>query len=482
MSDMGLAAAASGLAADSALLATASNNLANVSTPGYSTQVVNLSPEPAAGFLGVGQGVMVGSVTQLTNAVLSAANVVSQGIQGAATQTSQVMDSVQSVFPEPSTTGISSQLSTLWSDLSTLATNPNQAAAGQAVVGAAQSLASSISASYSQLSNLSSSLQSQVGSGTRDGATLAQVNVLLAQVAQLNSGIAAGSAGGQNPNALTDQGTAAVNQLATLLGVSSSTSANGSITVQLKGVQLVGGDIAQTLSSTGSAATQNLSIVTANGVTIQAGGSIGANLSAVNTTIPDYQARLDAVADSLATNLNSLQANGINSLGDPGSTVAGAWAGTVLPNIFVNGGSPSTYSAGTNSAATLSVSAALLANPTLLASAAAPGAGNSNVIGSATFDGTNAQAMAALASLSTGPDALYASMVGALGTQTANATAASTTATQMATSAASNLSSSSGVNQNNQEVAILSAQNAFQASSKLVSAITTCFQSLLAAV
>ena len=171
--------------------------------------------------------------------------------------------------------------------------------------------------------------------------------------------------------------------------------------------------------------------------------------------------------------------------GDPGSAIAGGWAGTILPNIFVNNGSATSYTtspADPDSAATIELSPALLANPSLIATASAPGPGNSNVIGTPTLDGTNAQTMAALASSPTGPDVVYQSMIGALGTQAADATAASTTASNLATTASNNLSAISGVDENSEEVDVLAAQNAFQASSQVVSAITSCFQSLLQAV
>jgi flagellar hook-associated protein 1 FlgK len=378
MSDMGLSIAASGLAADTAELDTASNNLSNIDTPGYAAEQVDLTPEAAAGPLGVGQGVVVGSVSELTDAVYEAGNIAAEGVQGAATQTNQVMSSVESIFPEPDATGIASQLSTLWSDLSTLASNANQVGAQQAVVGAAQSLATSISGSSAQLSQLAASLQSEVGSGAADGGTLATANSLLNEVATLNARIVAGTAGGQDVNALSDESRSAVNQLASLLGVSASTAASGSVSVYLNGVQLVGGDVAQSLSSTGSAATANLALVTANGVTVETGGSIGANLTAVNTTIPGLQSQLNSVADSLATSLNTLQANGMAANGDPGSAIAGAWAGAILPNIFVNGGSSTTYTpspANPDSAATIAVSPGLLAAPSLIATASAPGPG-----------------------------------------------------------------------------------------------------------
>lgn len=485
MTNMGLSIAASGLAADLAEINTASNNLANATTPGYAAEKVNLTPETTAGVLGSGQGVIVSSVGQLTDVVYAAANVAAEGVKGGAVQTNQIMGSIESIFPEPSTTGIASQLTTFWSDLSTLATSANQSGSEQAVVGAAQALAQTISGSFNRLSQLSSSLQNQLGSGANDGGVLAQANSLLGQVAQLNVGIVAGTTGGQDVNALIDKRTAAVDQLAGLLGVTASAGAHGSLLVHLNGVELVGGNIAQTLTTTGSAASANLSIVTGNGVTVNARGLIGANMAAVDSVIPSYENQLNSVADSLATGINTLQANGMAANGDPGSAIAGAWAGTVLPNFFVNGGSAGTYttsSASFNSAATLAVSPTLLANPSLIATASAPGLGNSNVIGTPTFDGTNAQAMAALASSGTGPDVAYRAMVGVLGTEAANATATSSAASHMATTAANNLSAISGVDQNRQEIDILSAQNAFQAMSKVVNAITISFQALIAAV
>ena len=72
VSDFGLSIAASGLIADTAELDTASNNLANINTAGYAREMVNLSPEDAAGPLGVGRGVSIGSVSELTDAVYEA--------------------------------------------------------------------------------------------------------------------------------------------------------------------------------------------------------------------------------------------------------------------------------------------------------------------------------------------------------------------------------------------------------------------------
>jgi flagellar hook-associated protein 1 FlgK len=301
-------------------------------------------------------------------------------------------------------------------------------------------------------------------------------------VAQLNQGIVAGDSAGQNVNALSDERRSAVDQLAGLLGISTSTAPSGALTINSGGVQLVSGNVAETLMSTGSAATENLGIATSSGIALQPSGSIGADLTAVNSTLPGYQTQLSAVANALAGNLNTLQANGMDANGDPGGAIAGGYTGTVLPNIFVDQGSASSYTPSTMSAATIAVSSAYLADPSLIATAAAPGPSNSNVIGQATLDSANAQAMAALAGSTTGPDTFYQSLIGTLGTEAANASGTSTAASNLATTASSNLASISGVNQNQQEVDILSAQNAFQAASQAIDAINQSFQSLLQAV
>jgi flagellar hook-associated protein 1 FlgK len=479
VSDYGLSILSSALTADQAILDTAGNNLANIDTPGYAREQVDLAPVAGAGSLTSGAGVMITSIQALTDAIYGAANVSALGTQGGAGQANEVYQSIESIFPEPSSTGLSAQIGKFFSDLQSLSANPGEAGAQQAVAADAQTIAGTFTSSSTQLTQLAGTLQTQVGTGVDDGGMLSQVNGLLGQIAQLNEGIVAGTAAGQDVNALGDQQRNAMNQLAGLIGATATTESNGAMTVRLGGIELVSATAATELATTGSAGGADLQIVTSSGAPVTAGGSIGANVQAVDTVLPGYQSRLSGVADALAQGINTLQAGGMDAAGDPGSAIAGGWGGTVLPDIFVNGGSASTYTAGTGSAATFSVSPAFAADPSLLATAAAPGPGNSNVIGTPTLDGTNAQAMAALASSATGPDAVYQSFIGQLGTEAAAATAASTTATSLASTAGTNLASVSGVNQNEEEITILSAQNAFQAASKAVTAIQTALQSLL---
>ena len=200
MSDFGLSIVASGLNADTAELDTASNNLSNINTPGYAQEVGKLAPEAAAGPLQAGRGVTIASVSELTDAVYESANVAAEGVQGAANEANQVMQSIEAIFPEPSATGLSAQLapsgatSPPWPPIPTSRApsrpsprTPTDWPTAQQHLDAALPAASS--------------LQSEVGTGSDDGGTLAQANGLLSQVAQLNQGIVAGDSGGQNVNA-----------------------------------------------------------------------------------------------------------------------------------------------------------------------------------------------------------------------------------------------------------------------------------------
>ena len=257
MSDFGLSIAASGLMADSAELDTASNNLSNINTPGYAgsrQSVARGGSGPAASRARRRGGLrLVADRRRLRSGERGGSR-----CAGAAGTTNQVMTSIESIFPEPSGNGLSAQLSTFWTDLSTLAANPNQAGAQQTVAADANGLAGALNTTSSQLSQLAASLQAEVGTGSGDSGTLAQVNGLLSQVAQLNQGIVAGDAAGQNVNALGDERRSAVGQLAGFLGITTSTAPDGALTVNSGGVQLVSGNVAQTLVSTGSAATGNL--------------------------------------------------------------------------------------------------------------------------------------------------------------------------------------------------------------------------------
>ncbi|HTW98893.1 MAG TPA: flagellar hook-associated protein FlgK [Acidimicrobiales bacterium] len=481
MSNLGLDIAASGISAQQSLLDTAAQNLANVSTPGYAQETVNLTTQPSESASGVGEGVLITSVTGQTSDLFESLNDIAAGQLGAANQAQSVQNAAQEAFPEPSTTGLSSQLDQLFSDLSSLATEPSNSAAAATVVQDASQVASTLNSTYQQLATTSSQLLDDLqGTGGSGEGLLGQANQLINQIAQLNTGIMAGVGGNDSPNGLIDQRRQAVNQLANLLGVTATSQSNGSLTVSLNGVQLVSGTTASDLQTAGGSGGTPLTLQTAGGAAAAAGGEIGSLLTGYNTTIPTYQAQLSGVSDALATSLNALQSGGVSANGTPGPTSSAAtgWTGSLLPGaLFVNEGSSTTYTTGAASAATIAVNPSLLSDPSLLATAS-----GSSTAGQPTIDATTVQQMAAVGQQSGGPTTLYQSLVGLVGSQTQQANDVQASAQTLSDNATANLSSVEGVDTNTQTVNVLSAQDAYQATAQVISAINDSLQSLLEAV
>ena len=97
-------------------------------------------------------------------------------------------------------------------------------------------------------------------------------------------------------------------------------------------------------------------------------------------------------------------------------------------------------------------------------------------------DGSNAQAVAELATSATGPDQSYRTFITNLGSQVQSVTSQSQAQTSLAQSLQATLQSVTGVNSDQQTVDMLGYQQAYQASAKVISTIDTMVQSLLAAV
>ena len=185
------------------------------------------------------------------------------------------------------------------------------------------------------------------------------------------------------------------------------------------GIQLVSGTTAVDLQATGSAASGDLAVETTNGNVVPAGGQIGAILTGVNTTIPSYQSQLSAVADSLAQNLNTLQAGGVSANGTPGPTPRRPRRRTPArcsPRSSSMTASATTYTTGRDLGLVDRGQSHASRHPF----AHRDRRGHSPA-GVSTIDPTTAQAMAAVGqSTRTGRPA-YQSLVGLVGSQTADA-------------------------------------------------------------
>ena len=331
------------------------------------------------------------------------------------------------------------------------------------MIDLAQGLVTSLQEASTQLGQLASDTSGQLGT------EVAETNTLLRQAASLNGQIVAASGQASAPNQLEDQLGGILGQLASAAGVNVQMGADGTASISIGGVNLVQGTEATPISITSGGG--SASLVAGSGTSAVAlnpsGGMLAGLLTGLNQSIPQYAGLLNSVASSLATSVDGQLAAGTTGTGQPGGN---------YPLFTVDGGT-TTPAPGTASAATISLNPSVVADASLLAAAS-----SGDTAAAAQNDGSNAQAMAELASSTTGPDVDYQQLVETIGSDTANVNTQVQAQTSVADQAQQALSAVTGVNSDNELVNLMQFQSAYQASAKLVGVIDTTIQSLLSAV
>jgi flagellar hook-associated protein 1 FlgK len=425
----GIETALSGLEAEQAGLDTTGNNIDNASTPGYSEEVVNLDPStpetiPAEAddgdiFTQLGTGVDVASITRQTNQYLDAQYRAQSTLLGYNTQNATELGDAQTAFAEPTSSGLSSQMSTFWSDWNTLAGNPSSLSAQQTLVDDATTMTQSFKNLYSQLSTLQSQASSEFSSLTGTGGQLEQdAN----QIATLNGDIAQQIAAGQSPNELEDERDSAINDLSSLGNVSVTNESNGTVTVNF-------GDAASPLVS-GSTVTWPQTITSATG------GQLGALLATSSATgqVGTFMSSLNTVANDLASSVNTLSTKTPFFSGTSASTIA----------VAVTPGNVQTSSTGTS--------------------------GGNDV----------AQAIAALQGGTS--DQAYAALVSQVGSAVDGAQDSQTNSQSMVSAVQNQVESVSGVSLDQEMTNLISFQRGYQASAQTLNTLNSVLNTLISTV
>jgi flagellar hook-associated protein FlgK len=343
------------------------------------------------------------------------------------------LSGVETLFDEPSDTGLSEQLNDFWSSWSGVANHPGDASARDVVLRKAAGLAGTLNASSASLGRLTEGLAGQLTYATR------QINTAAGALAQLNGALKVAIASGGNTNTLADQRDVLLMTLAGLAGAHASTQADGSVTVTAGGTELVSGTTAKTLAG-GSG-----SSLTVGGVvmTTSAGGVLHGAVESLGTILPGYAAKLDGVASALANSVNTLQRNGYDLSGTTGG------------DLFVG-----------TSAATLKVR---MTDRSKLAASGTPG-GN--------LDNSNAARLAALGTSAAGADSQYGQLVSMLGADVQNATRQAAVQQSVTSSVDDLAESPSGVSVDEKTSSLLTCQRALQASSRVLSTVDDMLASI----
>ncbi len=488
----------SSFGANSAQTATVANNIANASTTGYSREIANVLTNAYG-------GAEVASVTRVANAALTeqAATATSQAAaqqviaNGLSTLAETVSDSSSTSSASGATengNSPSAMLSNLQNALTTYESTPSSTSAGDAVVTAAQQLASALNSGAAAVQ----SVREQADQGM--ASSVDTINTLLSQFTDVNNSVVSGLATGANVAGAEDQRDSIVSQLSQQIGVSTTVAANGSMAIYTDSGVTLFQDLPRSVTFTASAALSDGASgaavvvdgtpVTGPNATLPIHSGALAGYAALRDTLaPQYEAQLDQIAGGLisafaesdqsanptqATSPGLFTANGLTNLPTMTSATGLAAAIEVNPNADPSQGGDVTRIR--DGEISNPGNAAYLYNTTGAAGYSTRIQGLVSAMGATqSFD-----ASAGLGDSASLTDYANTSVSWLQG-ENQQASNASDYQSALATQASSALSNATGVNLDQEMTQMLSLENTYTSSAKLLTTVNDMFQALLSA-
>lgn len=238
------------MTAQQALLANASNNIANVNTPGYTRREIDVQTQfdPAAlnGLLRIGSGVQLGQISRVTNSFLEASLRGVIANQGKAEVRNDYLARMENVF---SLTGpqrtVGSALNDFFSAINQVSINPSSLDLRLNVQQRGEDLVSTIRSTYNEIANAQDELDARVPQEVE------AINSFTKEIAYLNGLIASREAIGVSAIDERDQRDSVLAKLSQKISFSAMELQSGMVNVTLdNGFPLVSQETARKLSVT----------------------------------------------------------------------------------------------------------------------------------------------------------------------------------------------------------------------------------------
>jgi flagellar hook-associated protein 1 FlgK len=328
--------ATASLATNAGLTSIVSRNISNAqNATGYvSAKVANL-------VTGSSGASIIQSISDLTNATLfnamlssTSASAAAQALSNGVTQLQRtVSDATATTDSTTAAQSPSSLLQALSTTLQTYSASPGNSSAAASVLSAAQNLTSG-------LNSASATTQDARETADQDMTTsVARINSLLSQFQQVNTTIVNGTASGADITDALDQRGAILQSLSQQIGVTTTTSSNGSMSIYT--------DSGATLFDTSARTVSMTPTTTYTASTVGAAVYVdGVPVTGANATMPIQSGALAALAhlrDTIATQyqsqLDSIAGGLVNAFAETGQTPA--TASSTLPGLFTYPGATS---------------------------------------------------------------------------------------------------------------------------------------------
>jgi flagellar hook-associated protein 1 FlgK len=435
------------------------NNIANVNTPGYTRQRLNLvqsRPNISGNHL-LGTGVTSEKgIQRFYDQFLSGQlNTQNEGL-GRWEAQQDALQKIELMFDEVSGFGLSNAMSQYWNAWQDVANHPAGVVERTSLVSAGQYMAETFNHVSESLSSLKEEIDLHVDS------IVDEINTMAQQIADLNHKISLQEIDGHNANTLRDERDQVLFELSNMIEVQSFEDGDGNISVSVgSGRPLVEGTATWTLLTADNGGVQNVMWQDSSGATVDITNQIDSGelkgwIESRDVMLTDYANRLDSLANGIITEVNLLHFNG-----------------TTLDGVTTTGVD---FFSGSN-AGTIAVNANIVANTDLIAAAGAAGSipgDNSNAISIA-----NLQSDSTLMPGNSTFDGYFNALVGAIGSDVQAAGYNHDHQTTMVHSLENYRQEISGVSLDEEMVNLIQHQHAYNAAAKMINAADEMLSALM---
>lgn len=313
-----LRTAASGLVANQRALDTVANNVANVSTPGFSRKVARFESRVLSG---AGAGVELGPLMRTIDEGLLKSVRLERGGLGALSAQSELFARISDLFGSPeANTSLSHDLAELQNAFSALALAPHDSIEQREVVRRADDLALNLR----HASGTIQSLRADADAGLVQGVD--EINTLVGRIASLTETIVRDTAVGRGTADVEDQRDRALDQLSGLIDIRVFSRGGGDIAVFTASGRALVDDGAVPVRHPGVAVVDAVSsygagnfaaITVGTGATAQditgdiRGGRLAGLIEMRDKVLPDLQTAIDTLAGEIKTRLNQVHNAGL---------------------------------------------------------------------------------------------------------------------------------------------------------------------------
>lgn len=312
-----LRTAQSGLLANQAALDAVANNIANVSTKGYSRKIVNMESVVVSG---TGTGVRLSELTRSIDEGLLKSLRTENGSFQLYNSQSSFYERMQDMFGSPAqNTSLSHVIAALGESMQTLALNPNEAIDQSELVRQADALMNK----FHEMVETIQDLREEADVGIAD--TVSEINTLTASIGDLNDKIIQNASSGLDVSDLKDKRDQGLDQLSNLIDIRYFYRADGDVVVFTSAGRTIVDNVPAVLSHNAASSltpTSTHAEGDINGIyvgTAYAGNDITNDLRSGRITglvnlrdniLPNLQSQLDELAAELQQTINQVHNRG----------------------------------------------------------------------------------------------------------------------------------------------------------------------------